>query len=320
MSAADRSLNRLKTRGGKIPFGVKLKAWWEGYEVKVRYKDQDADATAAGGAGPDQLSDLPWDEARIALVQDVWGAGCCTPGDEDYLCELVKPFALTEHMSIVDVGAGLGEAVRTIAKTFHCRSKGFEPDPKLVAAATLLSQEAHMAGRAKVLPLDDPEFPPAPNSLDCVLSKEFLYLVEDKRSLLTSFVEGLKRPGQLLFTDYVLASEDGPRKEVEAWAKADPEPIHLWTVAQYEALFAELGLEHRISEDISDSIKARAIKGWEQFISIQKRGGAGDHIAPLMVREIEIWTRRTAALQSGQLRAYRFFALKRNQGQKLSIV
>ena len=319
MPAADRSLNRLKTRGGKIPFGVKLKAWWEGYELKVRYKGQEAEDDKAGGARQGRLSDLPWDEARIALVQDVWGAGCCTPGDEDYLCELVKPFALTEHMSVVDIGAGLGEAVRTIAKTFHCRSKGFEPDSKLAAAAAGLSQGAHMTGRAKVLSLDDPEFPPAPNSLDCVLSKEFLYLVADKRSLLASLVAALKRPGQLLFTDYVLASEGGPRNEVEAWAKVDPEPIHLWTVAQYEALFAELGLEHRISEDISDSIKARPVKGWERFISAQKRRGAGDHLAPLMVREIEIWTRRASALQSGQLRAYRFFALKRNQGQKLSV-
>ncbi|MDJ0942385.1 MAG: methyltransferase domain-containing protein [Kiloniellales bacterium] len=319
MSAADRPLNRPKTRDGKIPFGVKLKAWWEGYEVKVRHRDLEAEAEAERNAGPVRLSALPWDEARIALVQAVWGAGCSAPGGEAYLCELVKPFALTEHMSVVDVGAGLGEAVRVIAKNFHCRSKGFEPDPKLVAGAAELSQAAHMAGRAKVLPFDDPEFPPAPHSVDCVLSKEFLYLVDDKRGLLTALVEGLKRPGQLLFTDYVLASEDGPRSDVDAWAKVDPEPIHPWTVAHYEALFAELGLEHRISEDISDSVKARAVKGWEQFIGSQKRGGAGDHLAPLMVREIEIWTRRMAALQSGQLRAYRFFALKRNQGQKLSV-
>ena len=319
MSAADRPLNRLKTRDGKIPFGVRLKAWWEGYEVSVRHRDRDAEDAAAAAAKQGKLSDLPWDEARIALVQDVWGAGCSAPGDEAYLCELVKPFALTEHMSVVDIGAGLGEAVRAIAKNFHCRCRGFEPDPKLVAAATLLSQAAHMAGRAKVLPFEDSDFPPAANSVDCVLSKEFLYLVEDKRSLLTGLAEGLKQPGQLLFTDYVLASEKGPQDKVEAWAKVDPEPIHLWTVTHYEALFAELGLEHRISEDISDTIKARAVKGWEQFISGQKRGGGGDHMAPLMVREIEIWTRRTAALQSGQLRAYRFFALKRNQGQKLSI-
>ncbi len=319
MSAADRSLNRPKTRGGKIPFGVKLKAWWEGYEVKVRHRDQEAEAAAAGSVGQGRLSDLHWDEPRIALVQAVWGAGCGAPGDEAYLCELVKPFALTEHMSVVDVGAGLGEAVRVIAKNFHCRSKGFEPDPQLAAAATALSQAAHIAGRAKVLPFDDPEFPPEPNSVDCVLSKDFLYLVADKRSLLTSLVEALKQPGQLLFTDYVLASEEGPRSDVDAWAKVDPEPIHLWTVAHYEALFAELGLEHRISEDISDSVKTRAVKGWEQFISGQKRGGTGDHLAPLMVREIEIWTRRMAALQSGQLRAYRFFALKRDRGQKLSL-
>ncbi len=318
MSAVDRSLNRPKTRDGKIPLSLKLKAWWEGYEVKVHQEDQDGEDGKTGSAGEGPARNTYWDEARIALVQDVWGFGCCAPGDDTYLCELVKPFALTEHMSVIDVGAGLGAAVRAIAKKFHCRCRGFEPDPELSGAANSLSQSAHLAGRAKVLPFDAPEFPPEANSVDCVLSKEFLYLVEDKRSLLTSLVEALKRPGQLLFTDYVLASEDGPRSEVEAWTKVDPEPIHLWTVAQYEALFAELGLEHRISEDISDAVKARAVKGWEQFINGQKRGGAGHHLAPLMVREIEIWTRRMAALQSGQLRAFRFFALKRNQGQKLS--
>ena len=315
MAAANRAIKH-----PKVTLGLRLKAWWEGYEIKVRPKageiaESGASSHASGGApGP-----VPWSEARIALAELVWGQGCCAPGDKAYLRELVKPFALNENNSVIDVGAGLGEAVRQIAKGFKCRVKGYEPDPKLAAAGMALSVAGQLSTRAKILALESDDFPPEPDSFDCVLSKDFLHLVEDKRSLLTSLAEALKRPGQMLFTDYVLASESGPHPAVDAWAEIDPEPVHLWTVAQYEALFAQLGLEHRISEDISDDLKRRVVSGWEQHLSEGRAGAGSDPASAVMVREVEIWTRRVAALQSGELRAYRFFVLKRNEGQKLAV-
>lgn len=314
MAAANRAIKH-----PKVTLGLRLKAWWEGYEIKVRPKGQGAGAEegSAGGRGG-ALGPDPWSEDRIALVESIWGEGCSAPGDAAYLLELVKPFALTEHSNVIEVGAGLGEAVRQIAMGFKCRVKGYEPDPKLVAAGMATSAARQLSTRAKILPWESEDFPPEPESVDCILSKDFFYLVEDKRTLLTALSEALKRPGQLLFTDYVLASETGPRTAIDAWAEVDPEAAHLWSVGQYEALFAQLGLEHRISEDISDQLKQRVVKGWEQFLGSGRGGGGSDPASAVMVREVEIWTRRVAALQSGELRAYRFFVLKRHEGQRLA--
>lgn len=314
MAAAHRAVKH-----PKITLGLRLKAWWEGYEIKIKPRDAGAAGTGSdSGRGPGSLGPGPWCKARIALAESIWGEGCNSPGDAAYLLELVKPFALTEHSNVIDVGTGLGEAVRQISSGFKCRVKGYEPDPELAAAGMAASVARQLTTRAKILPWDSEDFPPEPDSVDCVLSKDFFYLVEDKRTLLTSLSEALKRPGQLLFTDYVLASESGPHPAVDAWAEIDPEPAHLWTVGQYEALFAQLGLEHRISEDISDQLKQRVVKGWEQFLGSGRGGGGSDPASAVMVREVEIWTRRMAALQSGELRAYRFFVLKRHEGQKLA--
>ena len=301
----------------KVPLGLRLKAWWDGNQVKVNPRAAESfdEMGAADGGG---LGSEPWSDARIALAQDVWGEGRVAPGDDAYLCELVAPLALTEHMEMLDIGAGLGGASRVVAAHFKCRVRGFEPDPRLGAAGALLTEESKLAGRARILSWDDPGFPPEPESVDCIFSKDFFYLVENKPSLLAKLANALKRPGQLLFTDFVLASEDGPRGDVEAWTEVDPERPQLWTAARYEKLFADLGLEHRISLDVSDRVKQTVVKGWAQFLRSDKRGGPGDHRAPAMVREVELWTRRMAALQSGQLRVYRFFVLKRDEGQKLS--
>src|SRR3546814_9568167 len=86
---------------GKIPFWVRLKAWWEGYDLAIRAKQQvpldsgvlSQDAVHYEATGPRSM--------RLEVMQQIWGKGMSGPGDEDYILRLVKPLALRseEHTS-----------------------------------------------------------------------------------------------------------------------------------------------------------------------------------------------------------------------------
>src|ERR1051326_1723318 len=106
---------------------TKLNAWWR----RAR-----RDAAPAPVARPLRSptrtgleSEQPLD--GLTLAQWLWGAGCHTPGDEDHILDLVKPFALNPAMSMLYLGAGLGGGARAIATKFATYVTALERDATL---------------------------------------------------------------------------------------------------------------------------------------------------------------------------------------------
>src|SRR5258708_33370099 len=87
----------------EIPFRIKFKAWWNGYDpidlcpkldpIAPPAAKEEA-APAAKPAEPAPLKVRPWSADRIAVVERLWGKGFHTPGGGDHLQGLVKPMAL----------------------------------------------------------------------------------------------------------------------------------------------------------------------------------------------------------------------------------
>ena len=124
---------------GKIPFWVRLKAWWEGYDLAIRQKQQI----------PVDMGELSQDTVRyeedqrvskrLEIMQQLWGTGMSGPGDEEYILKLVKPFGLDPAFTVIDVGAGLGGATRLISEKFDIWITGLESDREVANAGMELS-------------------------------------------------------------------------------------------------------------------------------------------------------------------------------------
>ncbi|RME62340.1 MAG: hypothetical protein D6782_12415, partial [Alphaproteobacteria bacterium] len=84
---------------GKLPFKLRLKAWWEGYDpadlarldgmrpmpatprAPARPKVAETPPPPPSPpAEPDGLPVDPWDKSRINVAQYIWGPGYCGPG------------------------------------------------------------------------------------------------------------------------------------------------------------------------------------------------------------------------------------------------
>ncbi len=291
----------------KVPFKMRLKAWWDGNDLQIK---QPAAPEARSASASPERPPLSWTEARIDLAQKIWGEGFSSPGEETYILGLVKTLGLTPAMSVLDLGAGLGGAGRVMAQNFGCWVTALEAKPELAQAGNEISTKAGMAKKAPVEAFDPVTVELKQNAYDVVFSQGALFTTAGKERLLQQVAAALKDRGQLLFADFVKAdavADDGPLSE---WIQSEPVEPRLWSAQDYSHYIETLGMDVRVVEDISDRFKGMVLQGWAGFLSSIEETGLDHATGAALVTEIELWTRRTQALDSGELRVCRIHAIK----------
>ena len=291
--------------GQQFDWRMRFKAWWSGYELpraprSVRRRNRAAEAEDAD-------SDF-WSADRIELVERIWGAGFHSPGGEDHLTNLIKPFGLDESMSVLDLGAGLGGATRLMAQSSGAWVTGLESDEVLVQAGMERSKKAGLEKRAPVISYD-PEHVSLDKNFDCIFSKEAFFTVKDKDRLFESLADHTKPGGQLLFTDYVLRHSASMSRATEVWREAEEQRPYPWTVSQAQDQLTNLRFDIRIAEDITEAYIHQVLHAWEELSAHLPEEKADPETAEALLQEGEIWMRRIAALHTGDVRVYRFFCL-----------
>lgn len=296
---------------GKLTFRERFKAWWEGYEP--------AQAPVPRPEAPKPIHDIRykaekqrWESTRLSLVQDVWGEGFSSPGGAEYIMNMVKFFGLDPAMSVIDLGAGLGGATRTMCENFGVWVNGFEADPDLAEAASGLSHVAGLAKRASVSAFDPETFTRKAKSADCVFSKEFLYTVKDKKTFLTTIEMVMKSRGQLLFTDYVVAEPHLRSANIDNWIEFEPNGANPWAEADYRQVLADLHLDIRVVQDTTDAFHKMVTGSWAAFVRKAQAEGLSPEMYPALGDEVELWARRMQAIESGDLKVIRVHVLKRD--------
>lgn len=306
---------RQYAKEGRIPFRLRLKAWWEGYDLKLPAAEA-KNAKTHEVRAPDKK--VPWSDGRIGLVQEVWGDGFDRPGGEKFVIELLKPVGLDSSMNVLELGAGLGGATRAIAKTFDVYTTGMETDANLAQVGDELSNIAGLGKKAPVEQQDLSFIELKQRGYDCVFSKEAFFTVPDKTMLLDAIEQGLKPGGHLLFTDYVLVDSRADSQELQAWREMDPVRVALWSASDYRDALNDLQLDIPISEDITARTAGMIKKNWGTYMAAAKDSGKLAEHGETVLEEAELWTRRLRALEAGELRVYRFHAMKKKDGRLLA--
>jgi SAM-dependent methyltransferase len=245
----------------------------------------------------------------VTIRQWLWGPGYTVPGNAEHVLGLVKPFGLNPAMSMLDAAAGLGGPARTIADAFGTYVTGYERDPALARLGMEMSVAAGMVRRAPVSVMDPDAFELRPGAFDCILAREATCALADKERFLRTLVLGLKRRGAILLTDFVRAEAAGGMREFTTWADLQTWRPSPWTVEQYVGCLTGLDLDIRVTEDMSATYQREILTGWAGLVqNVDLRGMPRAHLVAV-VDEAERWMRTIAALDGGQLRVYRFYAL-----------
>jgi SAM-dependent methyltransferase len=256
----------------------------------------------------------------LTIRQWLWGAGFHAPGNAEYALRLVKPFGLTPAMSLLDVAAGLGGAARAIAATFDTYITAFERDPDLARRGMALSVAAGQQKHAPVTAIDPESFELRTSAFDCIMGRGATYMVQDKERFMRVLILGLKQRGQLLLTDYVLDETLAERPELAMWSELQPYRPALWTLQQYVDCFKSLGFDLRITEEITHDLKMQIVLGWDNLLQTVNIRALPRQHKLAVVNEAESWVKTILALESGVVKAYRFYALAGSSRPPLSSI
>ena len=304
-------------KAGKPDFRARFMAWWNGHELDSKSGFMDPSGGADHGVRYDAAAPH-WETARLRIAQEVWGEGFSSPGGPEYILNLVKFFALNPSMSVLDLGAGLGGASRTMSQNFGVWVTGLEADEHLAEAGMELSTMAGLAKKAAITHFVPEDMDVKAKSIDCVFSKEFLFTIEDKPDFLRSVEHVMKPRGQLLFTDYVLAGRALNSKVIDKWKEMEPNMPYPWAVEDYEEALTGLHLDIRVIEDSTDHFHGMVTKAWADYIKQLQKKGAKPEEGLALVDEVELWARRMQAVEAGDLKICRIHALKRDTNRLMS--
>ena len=315
MSQATSASAQQTPQSAKVPLRLRLKAWWDGNEIRV--KESGGEAGAGGHDGESQLEPfVPWSEAHISVLQAIWGEGMIGPTNPEDVCNLVKPLGLNPAMNLLLVGAGLGGPCRVMTESFGVWVTGLESERALVKTGTLLAQKAGVAKKAPVVIFDPDSFEPKAGSYDAVISFGYLYKVKNRMRLLEVLDQALKANGQILLTDFVLAKPGSESQVIADWMEQEPEEVEPWSMEQYKMTLEGRDLEVRIVEDRTEKLREQIVKCWADHMGAVSQEASDPKTSAALVHEVELWTRRTRALESGDLRHCRIYA-RRKAGSKL---
>jgi len=310
------------------PMSARLKAWWDGrdpWQPPERSGKTGGEAGAArlkpaatGGAvrGATAAANLKLPPAKLDAWTKLWGEGFCEPFDKRYVADMVKPFALNEKMTVLDLGARLGGGTRAVAERFKVWITGMDPDPEYAKAAMQFSVKAGLKSRAPVVAYDIEKMTLPKQRYNCVFALETFHRAKNKQQLFTNVAQAVTDGGQVLFTDFVLREAGKTSALIEAWKRVEPFAPHPWGAAQVAKALKELRLDARVDEDMTEKYRRLALFGWQACLdrlAEQRAAGVRPPRALLsqLLDDAELWVLRLRALDSGLLQVRRYFALKR---------
>ena len=257
---------------------------------------------------------------RLKSAQLVWGSGFLGPGGSDLVLELVALMGITPAMSVIEIGAGIGGAARTLVQQYGIWINCHEDSDDCVRIGNELCRMAGAANRVRLTRYDPESIELGSGAWDCILSRETLYRVKDKGRLIDELRKGPKLNGQIVLTDYVLARPDLDSDAIRAWLDAEENTPQPWSVENYEACFEKHKIMSSVTPlDLTETYCDLITSGWWNF---QKRmaeiemgaGEARTELLHALAADAELWAKRLAALQSGDVKICRLYAQKKNIG------
>jgi SAM-dependent methyltransferase len=253
-----------------------------------------------------------WPPARLALADQLWGSGFVFPGGEIETLRLARPLGASAATNLLIVGVGSGGPASSVARNMGTWVTGMESDPSLFAAACKLFTKNSLGKKVsiKVWNPANPDF--VARSHHHCLALEALAGARPE-PILDGLARVLKPGGQLVLTELTTAAPlDQLDPTVIRWSaleKRDPADVPVGIAVT--RMLGRVGMDVRISEDISTRHMEQAMLGWRVMLRELRDRKPTRQEAVQMVSEAELWLLRRRLIRNGKLRMMRWHAMSR---------
>lgn len=307
-----------KTAGGARvapPLSTRFRAWWDGVDaadLAAAHAVPVAAASAKKSGVSGKMRELPWNTPRVQMLQSLWGPGFSQPGGSDFSLWLANPCMLDPSLTVIELGAGLGGTSRAIERELGCWINGFERDLEIATAGMGLSTLAGLANKAPIERYDPEDLDLKPAAYDCILSRETIFSIKNRKGFFDQVGRALKVGGHLAYVDIVQIPIEGePRPTYRAWVKGERHHCAPWSLTEHRQACAERALDLRVADDISAVVRGQVVQAMAELLQkadeIRTAEPAGK---ATLDAEIGRWTRRIAAIDAGDIGICRIHAIK----------
>lgn len=269
-----------------------------------------------GAPTADARPPTAWPASRLALTNRLWGAGFTFPGGEIETLRLSRPMGTSSAASLLLVGAGGGGPASSIVRNLGAWVTAMEHDPSLLAAARGLISRSQLTKKVSIKPWDPnkPDF--GDKTHHHCLALEPL-LGAQPEPILDGLARALRPGGQIVLTELGAPEPLNPKDPVvRRWGELERrDPADVLAPVAITRMLGRIGLDVRVTEDISDRHIEQALLGWR----VTMRDLAGEkpnrQEAAQLVAEAELWLLRRRLIRDGRLRMMRWHAISRSRDQ-----
>jgi SAM-dependent methyltransferase len=250
-----------------------------------------------------------WPAARLTLANDLWGNGFIFPGGEIETLRLARPMGASAAASLLIVGVGSGGPASAVARNLGAWVTGMDHDPSLLAAARGLISRSQLTKKVTIKAWDpaNPDF--AAKSHHHCLALEPLHGPHPE-PILDGLARALKPGGQIVITELGAPVPLNPNDPVvRRWGMLEHrDPADVLAPVAITRMLGRIGLDVRVTEDISDRHLEHAMLGWRVLMRDLDRKPSAMEAAQL-VAEAELWLLRRRLIRDGRLRMMRWHAI-----------
>ncbi len=330
-------------------FGLRFRAWWEGASVQdvlaadtrrladrgdagepgamLELLETDAAAPPSAPIAEEVVPGGYWSSARIAVNEMLWGSGEIVPGGAARTIDLVGAFGLGSDVNVLQIGAGLGGAARTIAGEYGAWVTGFEADPALAIAAMAPQRmnmtvkesgtglkkskaKVSLADKARISQEDLENLSLKARAYDCAFARETLHRITNKEGLCEALFGALKPHASFLLTDIFVAEGAKNNPALQRWIDSERGEIHPWSLAEAKKMLTETGFDLRVIDNVTAQFRSDIFDGFAKFVSAHERARIPHELLEPLLEFAELWGRRVAALDAGVIEVYKLVALR----------
>jgi SAM-dependent methyltransferase len=250
-----------------------------------------------------------WPAARLALTNQLWGAGFVFPGGETETLRLSRPFDISARANMLLVGVGAGGPAIAVTRNLGVWVTGLSHDASLLAAARGLISRSHLTKKVSIK-VWNPDHPVLGGGThDYCLALE-PFLGAQPEPILDSLTQALKPGGHLVITELTAPAPLNPADAtVRRWGELENrDPASLLAPVAVTRMMGRVGLDVRLIEDISQRHLEHAMLGWRVLLrGMDHKPKRQDAVH--LIHEAELWLLRRRLIRDGRLRMMRWHAI-----------
>lgn len=247
-----------------------------------------------------------YDDTMIQTLAVIWGEGFLSPGGAGEVAELLQGLDL-RGKHVLDVGCGAGGIALLLARDYGAaRVLGVDVEAPVISHARSLIARHGLADRVRFEQVRPGPLPFPDASFDVVFSKDAVIHIPDKEAWCTDVFRVLRPGGIVVASDWMRVDESPPSPAMLAYMEAEGLSFRMGSLPRYGAALEAAGFTGVVLRDRNDWYKAlvraelEAMRGPLRPRLEAAVGGAET------ARNIELWARLCAVVESGELRPGHF--------------